>query len=133
MWGTRWRQRLRLGPLYLALQAADAFSDALARQTNSNIRQSTESPSAIEQHGWQPGLSIVIPDRDAAEMLSAALTSVDTALQHIDEPRMVRPSRLTPASATRFHTSSSPITIARLDSAPRSNEVFCNRDTTGFI
>ena len=24
MWGTRWRQRLRLGPLYLALRAADA-------------------------------------------------------------------------------------------------------------
>ena len=89
MWGTRWRQRLRLGPLYLALQAADAFSEALARQTSSNIRQSTESPSAIEQHGWQPGLSIVIPDRDAAEMLSAALTSVDAALQHIDEPHQI--------------------------------------------
>jgi GT2 family glycosyltransferase/glycosyltransferase involved in cell wall biosynthesis len=34
-------------------------------------------------------VSIVIPDRDAADMLAAALASVDVALQPIDEPKQV--------------------------------------------
>src|SRR5437764_6643892 len=77
MWGTRWRQRLRLGPLYLALRAADALS-----------ARSGPSPQPTREP-WRPGLSIVIPDRDAPDLLTAALASVQVALESIDEPAQI--------------------------------------------
>jgi len=76
MWGARWPQRARLGPLYCALRAADALTAA----SRHNRRA---------QDDWRPGLSIVIPDRDAPDMLAAALASVDAALERIDEPNQV--------------------------------------------
>src|SRR5690349_4763706 len=76
MWGARWPQRARLGPLYCALRAADALTAA----SRDNRRG---------QDDWRPGLSIVIPDRDAPDMLAAALASVDAALERIDEPNQV--------------------------------------------
>src|SRR5512133_1908371 len=76
MWGTRWPQRVRLGPLYLALHAADALA----------TRSLNDHPGRDD---YRPGVSIVIPDRDAADMLAAALASVDVALQPIDEPKQV--------------------------------------------
>src|SRR5512138_1907830 len=80
MWGTRWRQRLRLGPLYLALRAADAMPSS---------ERSWSERSPAEQPSWRRGLSIVIPDRDAPEMLAEALASVDAALEAVDEPRQI--------------------------------------------
>jgi GT2 family glycosyltransferase/glycosyltransferase involved in cell wall biosynthesis len=75
MWGTRWRQRLRLGPLYAALRAADALG---AR------RRSADSKTS-----WRPGVSIVIPDRDAPDLLATALASLQRALESIDEPTQI--------------------------------------------
>ena len=76
MWGTSARQRLRLAPLYLALRAA-----ALARATPS---AAAECPAA-----WRPGLSVVIPERDAPDMLGEALGSLQTELEGQDEPVQV--------------------------------------------
>src|SRR5439155_7232104 len=77
MWGTRWRQRLRLGPLYLALHAADALSASPRPSPQSN------------RESWQPGLSIVIPDRDAPDLLATALASIQVALEPIDEAAQI--------------------------------------------
>ena len=77
MWGTRWRQRLRLGPLYLALHAADALSASPRPSPQSN------------RESWQPGLSIVIPDRDAPDLLETALASAQVALEPIEEPGQI--------------------------------------------
>ena len=71
---------MRLAPLYLALRAADV-SSVPARASN--------GPEPIDGRSWRPGLSVVIPDRDAPDMLAAALESVDAALEAIDEPRQV--------------------------------------------
>ena len=76
MWGTRWRQRARLGPLYLALRAADLLGKA-------------HEPQADVREAWRPGVSIVIPDRDAPDLIEIALTSAEAALERIDEPTQV--------------------------------------------
>ena len=77
MWGTSWRQRLRLAPLYVAAVAADrlaAFAPA--------------RPSPADE-GWRPGISVVVPERDAPRMLAGTLAALHDALDRIDEPRQV--------------------------------------------
>jgi GT2 family glycosyltransferase/glycosyltransferase involved in cell wall biosynthesis len=77
MWGTTLRQRLRLLPLFGALSLADRLAPLVPAR----------SPRA---HGrWQPGISVVIPDRDAPVMLMEALGSLRGALAAIDEPSQV--------------------------------------------
>ena len=58
MWGTSWRQRLRLTPLYVAMVVADR----LASMTSARV---TPAPSP-----WRPGVTVIIPERDAPEMLA---------------------------------------------------------------
>ena len=77
MWGTSLRQRLRLAPLYAALALAD-FVPAGRRE-----RRRKPLPR------WRPGLSVVIPDRDAPDLLCAALESVYKAHAAIAEPLQV--------------------------------------------
>jgi GT2 family glycosyltransferase/glycosyltransferase involved in cell wall biosynthesis len=77
MWGTSWRQRLRLAPLHLALAAADGWS-----------RAPWLRPPA-QPGPWREGLSVVIPDRDAPAMLAEALASLFGALAAVDEPHQV--------------------------------------------
>jgi GT2 family glycosyltransferase/glycosyltransferase involved in cell wall biosynthesis len=77
MWGESPLQRLRLAPLYLALRGADR----IAR---------TPLPHRSPPSGaWRPGLSVVVPDRDAPAMLAEALASLHAALHEIDEPHQV--------------------------------------------
>lgn len=76
-WGTGWRQRLRLAPLYLAMRAADRLARARAG-----------APSRPAEPA-RPGLSVVIPDRDAPEMLAEALRALYRALECVAEPRQV--------------------------------------------
>jgi GT2 family glycosyltransferase len=75
-WGTSLRQRIRLSPLYIALLAADR---AATPPVSANI------PSA----SWRPGISVVIPERDAPEMLAVALQSAQDALADINEPSQI--------------------------------------------
>ena len=77
MWGTSWRQRLRLMPLYVAMAAADR----LAAIVPARVRRAPRP--------WHPGVTVIIPERDAPEMLARALESLDVALAAIDEPRQV--------------------------------------------
>jgi GT2 family glycosyltransferase/glycosyltransferase involved in cell wall biosynthesis len=76
-WGTSARQRLRLWPLYAALTAGDALG-RLARPRR--VRHAST---------WQPGVSIVIPERDAPALLADALDSVSAALAPLREPHQV--------------------------------------------
>ena len=73
MWGTSWRQRLRLMPLYLAMLAADRCAAWMPRR-----------PPRVHAP-WPPGLSIVIPERAAPAMLDEALVAVRSALADVDE------------------------------------------------
>jgi GT2 family glycosyltransferase len=77
MWGTSWRQRLRLMPLYLAMVAADRCAAWMPRRA-----RHVAAP-------WQPGLSIVIPERGAPAMLDEALVAVAAALAGVDEAHEV--------------------------------------------
>ncbi|MEO6566094.1 MAG: glycosyltransferase, partial [Casimicrobiaceae bacterium] len=73
MWGTSWRQRLRLAPLYCAMLAADACARFVpARHVG---------PHAP----WGAGLSVIIPERAAPAMLEDALAAVATALKTVGE------------------------------------------------
>lgn len=76
-WGTSARQRLRLAPLYLAIRMADA----LARMVPSRPHRARTA--------WPAGISVLIPERDAPDMLEQALGALDAALMHIDEPVQV--------------------------------------------
>jgi GT2 family glycosyltransferase len=71
---------MRLAPLYFALRAADALGATWPR--NSNVTRFDRVP-------WQPGLTIVIPDRDGGQMLVEALSSALIALERVDEPHQV--------------------------------------------
>ena len=77
MWGTSWRQRLRLTPLYVAMVVADR----LAAMTSARV---IPAPSP-----WRSGVTVIIPERDAPDMLARALTSLQVALTAIDEPQQV--------------------------------------------
>ena len=76
MWGTQFRQRLRLAPLYLAVALVDCFAPTRRRPL----------PAAAT---WREGVSVVIPDRDAPELLAQALDSLDAALANIAEPYQI--------------------------------------------
>jgi GT2 family glycosyltransferase/glycosyltransferase involved in cell wall biosynthesis len=73
-WGSSARQRLRLWPLYAAVAAGDAIG-RLARP-----RPVRHAPT------WPPGVSIVIPERDAPALLADALDSLHAALARVREP-----------------------------------------------
>ena len=75
MWGTTLAQRLRLAPLWLAVAIVDTLAPRSARPTRAVLRASR-----------RPGISIIIPERDAPAMLDAALASVTAAVQRIAEP-----------------------------------------------
>ncbi len=77
MWGTSWRQRLRLAPLYLAIAAADRLAARAA------------APSAPAPGPWQPGVTVVVPERDAAPMLARTLDALAAALARVPEPQQV--------------------------------------------
>jgi GT2 family glycosyltransferase len=77
MWGTTFRQRVRLLPLYCALAVADRLAPLAPRRR-------AAGPGA-----WRPGVSVVVPDRDAPAMLGEALAALDAALAAIDEPSQV--------------------------------------------
>jgi len=77
MWGTSWRQRLRLLPL----DAAMALGDRLAA-----LAPAARVPAA---GAWQPGITVLVPDRDAPQMLAEALASLREALARCDEPAQV--------------------------------------------
>src|SRR5436853_2707557 len=93
MWGTQWRQRVRLGPLYLALQAADAIAGSpeteIKGRSDATAFATRGSTARTLNRDVRKGVSIVIPDRDAPALLHAALSSVDAALERIDEPKQV--------------------------------------------
>ena len=78
-WGTSWRQRLRLLPLYLSICGAERLSGS--------FRRAHAMPRALPT--WRPGLSVIIPERDAPQMLLQALHSLYDALAAVDEPRQV--------------------------------------------
>ena len=75
MWGTSLGQRLRLAPLWLAVGLVDAFAPRIARTARATTTVTR-----------RPGISVVIPERDAPDMLDAALASVTAALEHCAEP-----------------------------------------------
>jgi GT2 family glycosyltransferase/glycosyltransferase involved in cell wall biosynthesis len=75
MWGDHFRQRLRLAPLYCAIVLADRLA-AMPRQRRPAVARDT----------WRAGVSVVIPDRDAPQLLEQALDSVNLALKEIAEP-----------------------------------------------
>src|SRR5215471_1284877 len=78
MWGTRLRQRARLAPLYLAVAVCDRFAKAPRR------------PRPVgHPKTWSAGISVVIPDRDAPELLGEALDSIDAAFDSVGEPRQL--------------------------------------------
>ncbi|MFO1323073.1 MAG: glycosyltransferase [Burkholderiales bacterium] len=77
MWGTSRRQRLRLSPLFAAMVAADRVAALMPDR------------AASSQPHWQPGISVLVPDRDAPAMLAQALQAIDAALAHVHEPRQV--------------------------------------------
>jgi GT2 family glycosyltransferase/glycosyltransferase involved in cell wall biosynthesis len=74
-WGTHLRQRLRLAPLYCAVVLADRLAAVSPRPQR-----------RIGCNGWRPGISVVIPDRDAPQLLDEALESVNLALAAFAEP-----------------------------------------------
>jgi GT2 family glycosyltransferase/glycosyltransferase involved in cell wall biosynthesis len=68
---------LRLAPLYLAMRTADALAPMWpARAT-------------VAHDPWPPGISVVIPERDAPAMLGGALTALAAALAPVEEPVQV--------------------------------------------
>jgi GT2 family glycosyltransferase len=77
VWGTSWRQRLRLAPLYVAMRAADGIA-GMAR-----------AHARVPMAAWQPGLTVIIPERDAPAMLAEALAALRLALAHVHEPTQV--------------------------------------------
>jgi GT2 family glycosyltransferase len=74
-WGTHLRQRLRLAPLYCAVILADKLATMSLRRR-----------PRIGRNGWAAGISVIIPDRDAPQMLDEALESVSLALTEFAEP-----------------------------------------------
>ncbi len=75
-WGSSWRQRVRLMPLFLAACAADALAPSLP------ARQGRSTP-------WSPGITVIIPERDAPAMLQECLDALDLALHDVAEPQQV--------------------------------------------
>jgi GT2 family glycosyltransferase/glycosyltransferase involved in cell wall biosynthesis len=78
MWGTTLRQRLRLAPLHGAVTLADGLA-----------RISPLRGTCHPRDPWDAGLSVIIPDRDAPDLLDQALASLCIALQQVDEPAQI--------------------------------------------
>jgi GT2 family glycosyltransferase/glycosyltransferase involved in cell wall biosynthesis len=74
-WGTHFRQRLRLAPLYVAVVLADRLA-----------AWSPKRWPRMTRAAWNPGISVIIPERDAPQMLDEALQSVGVALAGFAEP-----------------------------------------------
>jgi GT2 family glycosyltransferase len=74
VWGSSWRQRVRLSPLFAAVALADAIA---ARRRGP--RKNADAP-------WPPGVTVIIPERDAPAMLTEALASLSIALRAVGEP-----------------------------------------------
>ncbi len=79
-WGTTWKQRLRLAPLYLALLAARRFPAA---------KPSPPSPTAAGAGAGASGITVIIPERDSPEMLDATLAALHLALDRVGEATQV--------------------------------------------
>src|SRR5579862_2582862 len=77
-WGTSLRQRLRLAPLFLSLSLADRL------RSRRRVGAGVAAPGA-----WHPGISVIIPERDAPQLLSRALQSLFGALTVLKEPHEV--------------------------------------------
>src|SRR5438552_516783 len=75
LWGTHLRQRLRLAPLYCAVILADRVATMSMRRR-----------PRIGRNRWAAGISVIIPDRDAPQMLDQALESISLALPEFAEP-----------------------------------------------
>ena len=78
MWGTSFRQRLRLAPLRIALGASAA-----------RFAASSRAPRDECGGGEAKGISVVIPERDAPQMLAEALAALSVAQAALDEPLQV--------------------------------------------
>ena len=76
-WGTSARQRLRLLPLYLAAACAEALAPLVPSRRPDDLGE------------WPAGLTVLIPERDAPELLEEALAALAAALAGIDEPVQV--------------------------------------------
>lgn len=77
-WGSSWPQRLRLLPLFCAAWAADWIAPWV------------RSPRARAQHSeWRPGITVIIPERDAPDLLQEALAALFAALPRNPEPLQV--------------------------------------------
>lgn len=77
VWGTSTRQRLRLLPLYLAIALADAAAPRLSARRRDDLDP------------WPAGVSVIIPERDAPQMLADALAALHVALSPVREPVQV--------------------------------------------
>lgn len=75
-------------PLRLGLRLLRALGDAAPRPPRPD-------------RGWQPGLSVVLPDRDRPDLLESTLPALQAALAHIDEPSEVWIST-SAAATTRY-------------------------------
>jgi GT2 family glycosyltransferase/glycosyltransferase involved in cell wall biosynthesis len=76
VWGTSWRQRARLAPLYAATVAADLLSRA-------------SSEGRADAGAWPSGVTVIIPERDAPGLLGEALASLAAALRNVAEAAQV--------------------------------------------
>jgi GT2 family glycosyltransferase len=77
VWGTSWRQRLRLFPLFAAAVIGDRLPAA-----RSLARARPGEP-------WPSGITLIIPERDAPAMLADALGALSVALRAVSEPSQV--------------------------------------------
>jgi GT2 family glycosyltransferase/glycosyltransferase involved in cell wall biosynthesis len=73
VWGSSLRQRLRLAPLHAAIVLADRLPVLTGHRRTRHT-------------AWRAGLSVIIPDRDAPELLGRALQALELALADFAEP-----------------------------------------------
>lgn len=76
-WATSWRQRLRLTPLHLALRIADALAP----------HWPARRPAPA--HPWPHGVTAIIPERAAPDLLAQALQALVVAAADMPEPLQV--------------------------------------------
>jgi GT2 family glycosyltransferase len=68
---------VRLLPLYAAITAANRLPSA------------TSQGPLLASSEWRPGVSVVIPERDAPDLLARALQSIHDALAEVGEPSQI--------------------------------------------
>lgn len=74
-WASSWKQRLRFTPLHLALLAANQW----ARWRPGSWERQRDST-------WQPGVSVLIPERGTPDLLAECLDAALVASARISEP-----------------------------------------------